>query len=571
MKINYLQINEYKNLKAKAVFGDLSNCTNYAALIGLNGSGKSNVLEAVSKIFASLYNNKSTSFSYRIGYSVKGRDVTAIDGIITADGGQVIKKKNYRNYLPDQIIACYSGEELRMWESIFEPFYDDFVKSIKKNIIGSKQRLVYVNKYSWNIALISLLCSEDAGIKKFLSDYIGINSLDGITINFTFDPAKYGNYANNEVMNLINRLNPNKLNAVPPINVSEIASYDIGTQNNLEFIRKIFFYFYTASMPKKDKIIKDIGINFNGLTVQSLSEGEKKLLLIKCIMDVLSDENSLVLLDEPDAYMHISRKKEIKNFVNKEGYFTILTTHSPSLLHSLEEKNIRILSNGDDGLEVIPAEKVKTIERLSDGAFTLMDATLAFSTTKDILLVEGTNDYKYINKAIEVLKGTKAPKYNSIDFTIVNCGGAGNVAALLEQIILPYLSDRQLCIATFDSDEGGRNGIKSISKILDVTPKANIKCMTHPKIYTWDISKDFVLEDYFPITAYKPRYEAKVASASTFKSLTSIQNPKKIIEDCYQTFADSDYDNFGILFDELIRLKIEFHATASPPTLEGTI
>ena len=39
MKINYLRIKGYKNLKGNAVF-EIENCENYLALIGLNGSGK---------------------------------------------------------------------------------------------------------------------------------------------------------------------------------------------------------------------------------------------------------------------------------------------------------------------------------------------------------------------------------------------------------------------------------------------------------------------------------------------------------------------------------------------------
>ena len=54
MKLISLHINGYKNLKGKANF-DFSHAENYCALIGLNGSGKSNVLEAISLIFASLY------------------------------------------------------------------------------------------------------------------------------------------------------------------------------------------------------------------------------------------------------------------------------------------------------------------------------------------------------------------------------------------------------------------------------------------------------------------------------------------------------------------------------------
>lgn len=564
MKINYLKINGYKNLRTKAIFDDISNCENYLALIGLNGSGKSNVLEAISKIFASLYNGSNTDFAYEIRYNVKGNDVIVVDGTLTS-GGISIKKKNLNNYLPDQVIACYSGEERRLWEEVYESFYFDFFKKVLGRDPNTRPAMLYLNKYSWNLALIALMCSEKQSVKDFLKDVLNIVVDESITIDFSFDLSKYPNYKrNNEVLEIVNRINPEPRTSIKNISINTLRTLEIKATSNDDFVKRVFLYLYIASMPqrnkviKADKIIKNIQINFNGINVKSLSEGEKKMLLIKCIMDILGNENSLFLFDEPDAHLHISRKKEIKNYFDKKDNFSVLTTHSPALLHSLKEQNVRILNNAVDGLEVIPAEKVKSIEILSEGAFTLMDATLAFATTKDILLVEGTNDYKYFTKAIEVLKRTKTPRYDNLDLTIINCGGAGNVATILEQIIIPYLSHAQLCITSFDNDKAGADGLTSVARVLGETPMPNVKSMLHPKIPGRPTNNEFFTEDYFPITAYKPKFEAKVTAASTFKALCSLQNPKGIIEDIYETFSDTDFDNFEIFLNEIVKLQSEF-------------
>lgn len=564
MKLNYLKINGYKNLQTKAIFDDINTCENYLALIGLNGSGKSNVLEALSKIFASLYSGSNAGFAYEIRYNLNGNDVVVIDGTLT-NGGVSVKKKDLRTFLPEQVIACYSGEERRLWEDVYETFYFDFFKKVLGKAPSTRPDMLYLNKYSWNLALIALMCSEKQSAKDFLKEVLNIIVDEAITIDFTFDLSKYPSYTrNNDVLELINRINPEPKNTNVNISINTLRTFDIGAANNDDFVKRVFLYLYIASMPQKnkvikaDKIISGIKINFNGLDVKSLSEGEKKLLLIKSIMDVLGNENSLFLFDEPDSHLHISRKKEVKKYLDKPNHFSVLTTHSPALLHSIKDENVRILSNGSDGLEVIPAEKVKAIEKLSEGAFTLMDATLAFATTKDILLVEGTNDYKYFSKAIDVLKRTKAPKYDNFDVTIINCGGAGNVAAVLNQIIIPYIRPTQLCVATFDNDKAGEDGIKSVGKVLTATPKPNVKTMHHPKIAGWAPTNEFFTEDYFPVSAYKPAFEANVGTASTFKSLSSIQNPKGIIEDTYETFIDADFDNFELLLDEIIRLQTAF-------------
>lgn len=564
MKITYLRINGYKNLQAKAVFDDINSCENYLALIGLNGSGKSNVLEAISKIFASLYSGSNSGFIYEIRYNLNGNDIVAIDGTLS-NGETVVKKKDIRTFLPEQVIACYSGEEVRLWEDVYETFYFDFFKKVLGNAPSTRPDMLYLNKYSWNLALITLMCSEKQSAKNFLKEVLSIIVDETITIDFSFDLTKYPSFTkNNEVLELINRINPEPKATKRNISINTLSTFEIGATNNDDFVKRIFLYLYIASMPKRNKIIKadkiitDIKINFNGLDVKSLSEGEKKLLLIKAIIEILGNENSLFLFDEPDSHLHISRKKEVKNYIDKENHFSVLTTHSPALLHSLKDENVRILSNGDDGLEVIPAEKIKAIEKLSDGAITLMDASLAFATTKDILLVEGTNDYKYFTKAIDVLKRTKTPKYDNLDLTIINCGGAGNVAAVLKQIIIPYIRLTQLCIATFDNDDAGKKGVISVNKVLIETPMPNVKTMLHPKIAGWPVTNDFYTEDYFPISAYKPRFEAKVEAAATFKNLSSLQNPKGIIEDTYDTFTDPAFDNFEFLLDKIMNLQTVF-------------
>ena len=562
MKINYLKINGYKNLQAKAIFDDINTCENYLAFIGLNGSGKSNFLEAISKIFASLYSGSPSDFSYEIRYNLKGNEIVAINGVLT-NAGIPIKKKDIRDFLPNQVITCYSGEELRLWEDVYEAFYFDFFKKVLGKAPNTRPDMLYLNKYSWNLALIALMCSDKQSAKDFLKEVLNMVVDETITIDFTFDLAKYTSYTkNNEVLDLVNRINPDR-KAFISISINTLRTFEIGAANNDDFVNRLFMYLYIASMPKRNKIIKtdkiitSIKINFNGLDVKSLSEGEKKLLLIKAVIDVLGNENSLFLFDEPDSHLHVSRKREIRKYLDKPNYFSILTTHSPSLLHCFKDENVRILNNGIDGLEVIPIDKVKAIEKLSDGEFSLMDATLAFATIKDILLVEGTNDYKYFTRAIEVLKRTKAPKYDNFDIAIINCGGAGNVAAVLEEVIISHLKPTQLCIATFDNDQAGKDGISSVNKVLQRIPKTNVKLMHHPKITGWSLS-EFFTEDYFPISAYKAKFEKAVNDSTNFKSLSSLKKPKGIIEDTFETFTDSDYNDFEFLLDELIRLQTEF-------------
>lgn len=562
MKLNYLKINGYKNLEGGTIFNDIENCENYLALVGLNGSGKSNVLEAVSIVFASLHKDETTDFDYEIHYTLNENAISIINGNIKNNGKSVLKK-DIKSHLPKQVIACYSGEELRLWEEVYEDFYIDFFNHLK-NQTDFVPKLLYLNKYAWDIALIALMCSDDEQVLSFLKDNLKIEIKPDIEIEFSLDFSNENNYTDNEALSFLRRIREEIGGEDGRISINTIRTFDLGQTDNTDFVKKIFYYLFVCFIPAKsekikiDKIIKSMKVHFDGLNTKLISEGEKKLLLIKCITEILGSEECLYLFDEPDAHLHISRKKEIINFIDKPNHFSILTTHSPSLINCSKENNIRIVNNGEDGIEIISVDKIQSLERITEGEFTLMDATLVASTSRDIMLVEGKNDYNYLTKALEVLKRTKSPKYDDIELLIINCGGAGNVPAVLRQSIIPYLKDSQLCIPTFDDDKPGIDGVNAVERIINDTSLNNIKVMTHPRISNWPHDTQFFMEDYFPITAYKHLCEAEINNAANFNSLSSIKTPKKIIADNYQNFDDSDFNNFEVFFDEIIRLEKEF-------------
>lgn len=563
MKLLTLQIEGYKNLKdATKVSFDFSNCTTYTALIGLNGSGKSNILEAVSLVFSSLYHNNTPDFGYSISYTFDKKIIRAENGTMSIVGDNTpIHKKDQFKYLPNNVIASYSGEELRMWENIYLDSYSDFFQDIKSQS-SFVPKLLYINKYSWEFALIALLSSEQPAIKSFIKDVLNIG--EDVEVQFTIDERNYGLYKDNDALSFIKRLvdlqMESETNTIP---IQTIASIDLNQKDNQDFTQKLFYYLFITGMPvkgdkiKADKIIRKTEIKFNGINVKMLSEGEKKLILIYTITHLLADDKTLILLDEPDSHIHIERKKDIINIIDKEDCFTLFTTHSPKILNCINENNIRLIKNtADIGVEVLKLDKINALSEITNGEFSIIDATLAFSTSKDILLVEGTNDYNYIMKAIEKL----SPQYDHFDFHIINCGGADNVPAVLEQSLLSILKDSQLCLCTFDYDNQGRRNLDKIIEIATNENKKNLKAMYHTKLDgTLHINnEDFYMENYFPIETYKIDIINSINSKTSFKQLEEYQKPKSIIEKKYKTFGNSKFENFRVLLDETIKIQTAF-------------
>jgi len=555
--------NGYKNFKNT----EISFYDDYSVFIGLNGSGKSNLLEAISKIFKSLYFIDSTrervNFDFELEYSIAKSGVTYDIEIkflsnrfsFKANPGGRINQGEYKDYLPEQIIANYSGEELRLWDEVYFKFYERYTSQVRNLQPLQDMNMIYLNKYNWAIALINLLSLED----EIILDMLGLENINSVDVIFSFDTSKYTTYEENKVIELIDFINPNRIESTS-MDLVSIKSTNILDEENITDEQKyinLFNLLYVASMPKQNKIITFIDIKFGEYGLKSLSEGEKKMILMRFIYHFSANKESLILLDEPDTHIHISRKKDLVNMITKRGtYYSVVTTHSPVLVSHFDEEHISILIPDEtNGIKTENADKFKQIETLSEDTISLLDTSLIISTKKLILMVEGINDINYIKKALEVLNRIQDNKYQKLeDIITINCGGADNVKPVFEEIVKPYLKSEQICLIIFDDDNTGRKNKDKIQKIINDENLENVKTFTHPKI---DDSQngDFYMEDYFSIEAYKPLLEDKIRNSNSFKSLDSLEKAKTIINNNYlkeDVFKDEHFTNFSVLFDKLI-------------------
>lgn len=154
-------------------------------IIGNNGSGKSNVLEAISGIFVNAYSAKAIhKFVYSLTYEIKGKEVKLEQTIYRCQyyvDGKVIAVKELalRGLLPTNVIALYSGEDKRWWHNYYEPFYLKFTRDINAGTSNTlSPKMYYINKYYWDIALLSLVYSTAEDDKQFLRETIGRDTVD---------------------------------------------------------------------------------------------------------------------------------------------------------------------------------------------------------------------------------------------------------------------------------------------------------------------------------------------------------------------------------------------------------
>ena len=376
MQLKKLWIKDYKNLKDFSL--DFEKGNNLSILIGNNGSGKSNVLEAISGIFAEWYGSPANIFNtdYKIEYEHNNKKIV----LQKTDKKKVyyvddVLYKDSNPSLPSNVVALYSGEDLRLFENFYFPKYDSYLKDVYRKGFVGKMGMYYVNKYLWNISLFVLILFADdfENIKTYLISEIGLSDFENFKIRITFNFKSYDKNKNLLLKSFIDKINPEKKTEL----IYTISDWKKLISDEDSFFSAestiIFNNFMLAYMPKDFKLIEDIRIYKDDIDLMdALSEGEKKLILIKSVLEFIADEKSLLLLDEPDANIHEERKRRLYNILNEsENLNIIMTSHSPTFVEIADDEQLYVLKKEgsyciyDDDLNKIEQIRLLTGNRIN--------------------------------------------------------------------------------------------------------------------------------------------------------------------------------------------------------------
>lgn len=556
MRLKSLYIQEYKNIKEQTF--DFSNNTGYIAFIGLNGSGKSNLIEAIALIFNDILNKKKIPFEYEIKYEHDRKNYTRKNGLARIDGKRV---KDSEMFYPSSVIACYSGEELRLWHMVFKDYHMHYFKDAIDGKLSSPN-LIYLNKYCWSIALIALMSSENIKIKTFLKDNLNIDNLDEIDILIDF--AEVENFKNHAALKWINRIKEECLDKQGKTTLKSFLSYDVPLLPNQTKERTIFHYLYLLSQPKKntekgntiDKYITRIRIFNKRIPLFSFSEGHKKLILVECITRILGDNSSLLLFDEPDAYVHIALKREILNSLKEFHGQSILTTHSPILANEIQKTNGNNLFFMKDGC-IIDSEIIKKLIDLSGGEMDFISGTVVVGSRK-ILVVEGISDVRCLQKAVEVFAKRDKKYEQLLGINYISSGGTGDVKEIFTEVLAKQINSIEKVVYLFDIDDAGKKGFKRIEELKQDAKYKNYALKIEAIHYKDDTSNNFELEDLFPQDVYNCIIE-KLHELKTYRDFktrnTSTSNQiKEYIKEKASTFEDDFYNNFEPILGKLLEV-----------------
>lgn len=392
MRIHRLQIKRckknfgFKNLIDFEIDFDKESPT--TILVGRNGTGKSNILEALTIIYRDLDLEKiKPEFGYSLEYNCRGHEIT-VDADpdrkmrkiqISADGKMLTWKafkENKRTYMPNFVFGYYSGPSNRIQEHFVkhqERFYTALRKSSDETNLPLRPLFFAQNIHS-QFVLLSFFLEQDKKILKFLNDHLGIVGLDSVLFVIKQPPWKSteGNErfwrAKGVVSGLLDRLYEQSL--APMRHKWRVP---IGFRKTTE-LEHVYMYLPKSEALQKLKsgykteqdffkalestyisdLIREVRTRVKArfadepLTFRELSEGEQQLLMVLGLLRFTREDESLFLLDEPDTHLNPAWSVQYLKFLkdigglSKNGH-VIMATHDPLVISGLTREQVRIM------------------------------------------------------------------------------------------------------------------------------------------------------------------------------------------------------------------------------------
>lgn len=402
MRLDKVYIDGFKNLKQLTADFDESRLT--TVVIGQNGAGKSNLIEAIISIFRwedLRRKENEPHFRYRLDYRIDGAKVSlsnlpgepaiAINGK-KEDRAEFERRKS--EWFPDLVFGYYSGGSRRL-ESLFDAhqrrYYDD-IKLEENPVLVSKaqteRRLFYCRPVHGVLALLAYFAfPEDKKVSAELANKLGITGFHSMLGLFREPWFAKGKKTSAEMLWRAGgpagrTARSFKEVAFHPFALTGNAVDDYRDKKqsesqyaaflpSLEYLKRVAKnfndereMFYALEAMDISDLIRTVDLWVTRTNDQSgdvgfadLSDGERQLLMALGLIRVSRGKRALFLLDEPDTHLNPHWQHSYLELVEEwtgiaadaENCHIILTSHNPLTISALTRDEVRVMSTEADG------------------------------------------------------------------------------------------------------------------------------------------------------------------------------------------------------------------------------
>ncbi|WP_283744729.1 AAA family ATPase [Sideroxydans sp. CL21] len=382
------------------------------ALIGQNGTGKSNLIEALITIFRNVDLNQPAAFDYTLKYRLRGHEVklearTAEQGLpfVWIDREQRTQGflvEHAREYLPSHVFAYYSGRNERI-EGLFRTHQERYKQLLRSDDDDLVRRLFYCRGGHSQLVLLACLLSDDKVFQDLLK-MLHIESIESALFvlkkpyaaraleerDYIEGDARFWWARGTVVSGFLNKL---WQVAWAPMQETRQVAIDFRRRPEKQELLYLFVpsneklkelgrevgtperFFRYAEAAYIGDLLEEVRINVrkrnaegDAIEFKQLSEGELQMLTVLGLMRITREDHCLFLLDEPDTHLNPIWKLRYFDDIEKvlepekgslvQGESQILiTTHDPLMVGSLKREQVHILRrDGERTVVHVPDE-----------------------------------------------------------------------------------------------------------------------------------------------------------------------------------------------------------------------
>lgn len=453
MRLKSVWINQYKNLNNFSL--DFDSDSFIDIFVGKNGSGKSNLFEALIEIFRHIYEfdrgGSIINFDYSILYEINGDDTSISYKEDNLKINDRVRRTIGQTPLPDNVLIYYSGHNTII-SSLLKSYQETFSRRIQTASLDESRRFIGVgSEYKELLLAVLLMQPEGNKAREFICSKLGIINVSN-EVKIVLDRPFY---AVGEDYNIDIHVpessywKPRGITKDFLDKLSEcISPHRSGPMREEGYLSRDDRYVQYFDISKiKEKFIENSSLDlFQQLDnlkmigmlseitititlenefetdITNFSDGQFQSVYIYTVTELFKDRNCITLLDEPDSFLHpewqfdfLKQVFEITEAAANTNH-VLMSSHSAATLINHNSHQICIFSLENNQTQSRMVNKNYAINQLSSDMIKYSEDEQILSILrtinierKPIFFTEGSTDPDILKTAWHKLYAEPMP------------------------------------------------------------------------------------------------------------------------------------------------------------------